>query len=142
MTTHHETRIVPYKPLQMYALVADVKSYPEFLPWCTAAHIYDHARQSFLADVSIGFKGISQTYTSRVTLSPGKSVEALYVKGPFKKLSNIWLFRDHPDGCVVDFDIDFEFSSKLLQMMMGVVFYEACRRMIASFEARAKQLYG
>jgi len=142
MTTHSEKRILPYTPEQMYALVADVEAYPEFLPWCTKVRTYSRKEGEFLADVSVGFKGISQTYTSRVILLQNQRVDAVYVKGPFKHLSNVWLFEPHERGCRIEFDIDFEFSSKILQMMMGVVFYEACRRMIASFEARAKQLYG
>lgn len=141
MTTHSERRVVPYSPEQMYRLVSTVEKYPEFLPWCTAAKVYSRDDKGFLADVTVGFKGMSQTYTSRVTLTADERVQAAYVKGPFKRLSNDWVFRPHPRGCEIEFFVDFEFSSKVLQALVGVVFHEACRHMVGAFEERAKQLY-
>ena len=72
---------------------------------------------------------------------PGKRIDVIYAEGPFKYLENHWAFDDHPEGCEIDFYVDFEFRSKLLQGVIGVLFNEATRRMVAAFEARARQLY-
>ncbi len=142
MATHAERRALPYTPEQMYALVADVERYPDFLPWCRAARITRRDGDVLYADLVIGFKIFRERFTSKVTLSPPDSVHVDYVKGPMRHLNNHWHFEPHDDGCVIDFHVDFEFRSRLLQGAIGLLFNEATRRMVAAFERRAKALYG
>ncbi|MBP2298440.1 type II toxin-antitoxin system RatA family toxin [Azospirillum picis] len=143
MPTHAEKKVLPYTPRQMYDLVADVEKYPEFLPWCLAARIRKREGDVMFADLIIGFKMVRERFTSRVELNePGCRIDVQYTDGPFQYLNNHWIFSDHPNGCCVDFFVDFEFRSKMLQKIMGLLFNEAVRRMVQAFETRAAQLYG
>ncbi|MCG5241819.1 type II toxin-antitoxin system RatA family toxin [Azospirillum doebereinerae] len=143
MPTHAEKKVLPYTPMQMYALVADVERYPEFLPWCLAARIRRREGDVMFADLVIGFKMVRERFTSRVELNePECRINVQYTDGPFQYLNNHWIFREHEGGCCVDFFVDFEFRSKMLQKIMGLLFNEAVRRMVQAFETRANQLYG
>jgi Oligoketide cyclase/lipid transport protein len=144
MPTHAEKRYLPYTPEQLYALVADVERYPEFLPWCVAARIRKREGAVFFADLVIGFKMIRERYTSKVVLNPeARRIDVQYTEGPFQHLNNHWIFVPAEDGGTqIDFYVDFEFRSKLLQKLIGALFNEAVRLMVASFEKRARQLYG
>lgn len=145
MPTHAEKRVLPYTPEQLYGLVADVARYPEFLPWCRAARIRSRSEEELVADLVIGFKGITERFTSRVRLDEeAKRIHVSYEEGPFKYLNNHWNFKPGPNGddCEIDFFVDFEFRSRLLQKMIEFLFEEAVRRMVAAFEARAQDLYG
>jgi coenzyme Q-binding protein COQ10 len=147
MKTHQETRILPYTPEQMFNLVADVARYPEFLPWCMGARIREQQADMLLADLMIGFKMVREKFTSRVWLHRAeRCIDVEYINGPFRTLKNHWTFYDDPTagphGCRIEFFLEFEFSSLMLQKLIGVLFHEAVRRMVAAFEARAKQLYG
>lgn len=143
MPTHAERRILPHTPEQLYALVADVERYPEFLPWAVACRIRKRQEPVIWADLVIGFKMIRERFTSKVTLNPdGRRIDVEYVDGPFHYLNNHWVFEPHADGCAVDFFVDFEFKNKVLQTIIGALFNEAVKRMVAAFEGRAKQLYG
>jgi coenzyme Q-binding protein COQ10 len=156
MPTHAEKRFLPYRPAQLFELVASVDRYPEFLPWCIAARIRSREpvegaseRTMITADLIIGFRMIRERFTSRVTLSPPDRIDVNYSEGPFRYLNNHWTFQEvppgpeHPGGgTMLDFYVDFEFHSKLLQSLMAMLFNEAVKRMVHAFEARAKQLYG
>ena len=143
MPTHAEKRVLPYTPEQMFELVARVERYPEFLPWCVAARIRSREENVVVADLVIGFKMVRERFTSRVILDPPRRIDVSYIEGPLKHLNNHWIFRPHPSGGTeIDFSVDFEFQSKVLQALIGVLFHEALRRLVAAFEARAKQLYG
>ncbi|HYD99941.1 MAG TPA: type II toxin-antitoxin system RatA family toxin [Alphaproteobacteria bacterium] len=143
MPTHAEKRALPYTPGQLYALVADVEKYPQFLPWCVASRIRKRTGNVIEADLIIGFKMIRESFTSRVTLSPPNRIDVTYLNGPFQYLNNHWIFEPTADGgTCIDFYVDFEFRSRLLQTIMGALFGEAVRRMVAAFENRAHQLYG
>ncbi|MDR3515283.1 MAG: type II toxin-antitoxin system RatA family toxin [Azospirillaceae bacterium] len=141
MPTHAEKRLLPYTPDQMYALVADIEKYPEFLPWCLAARIRRREENNIVADLIIGFKMVRERFTSKVILGDHR-IDVSYTEGPFQYLNNHWIFDPAPEGCRVDFFVDFEFRSKILQKIMGVLFGEAVRRMVAAFEGRALALYG
>lgn len=147
MPAHRETKHLPYTADQMYALVADVARYPEFLPWTAAARIRstedkgDHSEM--LADLVISFKVFRERFGSRVLLWPEKrQIDTSYIDGPFKYLESTWVFQDAAAGCDVSFEVDFEFRSRVLQGAAGVFFNEAMRRVVGAFEARAKSLYG
>jgi len=143
MPTHAEKRLLPYAPEQVYEVVAAVDRYPEFLPWCKAARITRRDGNSFEAELVIAFKMFRERFISKVQLTPKSGVDVQYVDGPFRYLNNHWRFLPAPDGgCVVDFYVDFEFRSKVLQGLIGLLFNEAVRRMVSAFEGRAHQLYG
>lgn len=147
MPTHAETKTVPYTPEQLFDLVADVGKYPQFLPWCVAAKVRSRTASEAVADLTIGFGPFRETFTSRVFLSPPGLIKVRYENGPFRYLNNQWKFQpDPPDsvdaGCRVDFFVDFEFRSRLLQAAIGVVFNEAVRRMVNAFLKRARDVYG
>ena len=142
MTVHSEKRVLPYSPEQLYALVADVKSYPEFLPWCMAARIRHQDDYALEADLIIGFQMFRERFTSYVALDPDDlEIKVEYAEGPFKYLTNEWRFLEHDDGCEIDFYVDFEFNSRLLQSVIETLFTEAVRRMVGAFETRADALY-
>ena len=147
MPTHSETRQLPYTAQQMYDLVADVGSYPEFLPWTAAARIRSDEDRSdhrvMEADLVISFKVFRERFTSRVVLWPEqKKIDTEYLDGPFKYMKSNWHFEDNLDGCQVHFFVDFEFKNAILQKVIGVVFNEAMQRIVRAFEARAEALYG
>ena len=142
MPTHAEHKLVPFRPEQLFDLVADVGRYPEFLPWCVGARVRSRTETESLADLTIGFGPFRESFTSRVLLErPGK-IRVRYENGPFRYLNNQWTFTADPRGCRVDFFVDFEFRSRLLQAAIGVVFNEAVRRMVNAFIKRARDVYG
>ena len=142
MTVHEERRVVPHRPEDLYALVCDVKSYPEFLPWCLAARIREESAERMVAEMIIGFRIYRERFTSYVTMDPETlGIEVEYADGPFRHLHNSWRFTPHPDGCEIDFFVDFEFESRLFQSVMEALFHEAVRRMVRAFEQRADALY-
>ena len=142
MPTHTEKRVLPYRPDQLYDLVADIESYPQFLPWCVAARIRRREGNVVVADMVAGFKMIRERFTSRVTLTPHSRIDVEYVDGPLRRLVHHWEFLPHPSGCEIDFHVDFEFRSRMLQALIGALFHEAFKRMVGAFEARARSLYG
>ena len=149
MPTHTEKRIMPHSAEQMYNLIADVAAYPKFLPWCVGARIKkttpstDGKSTVIDADLVISFKLFREKFASRVTLNPeGPSIDVEYLDGPFRYLNNHWQFNQQEDGsCEVDFFVDFEFKSPMLQAIIGVVFNEAMQRIVRAFEKRAQDLY-
>ncbi|MTH64712.1 type II toxin-antitoxin system RatA family toxin [Paracoccus shanxieyensis] len=148
MPQHSDSRILPYSADQMYALVADVERYPEFLPWNSAARIRSRkpgpdGSEVVEADLVISFKVFRERFGSRVTLWPDqKRIDTEYLDGPFKYLKSGWSFADTPEGCKVDFFVDFEFRNAILGKVIGVVFGEAMTRIVRAFEDRARALYG
>ena len=142
MPTHAERRVIPYRPDQLFELVAGVERYPQFLPWCVAARVRHRGDTELLADMTIGFGPFRESFVSRVTLDRPRSVRVRYETGPFRYLNNQWDFHPHPGGTEVAFFVDFEFRSRLLQSAVGVVFNEAVRRMVNAFQKRAQDVYG
>ena len=147
MPTHSETKTLPYTADQMYALVADVARYPEFLPWCAAARIRSTDDRGdkvvMLADLVISFKVFRERFGSRVTLWPeDKKIDTEYLDGPFRYMESRWGFRDVEGGCEISFFVDFEFKNRILQGAAGMFFYEAMQRIVRAFERRAAALYG
>ena len=143
MPTHAEKKLLPYTREQLFDLVADIERYPEFLPWCVGARIRERSGNEIVGDLLIGYKMVRERFTSRVVLSRPDRIDVGYSEGPFKYLDNHWIFLPQPDGeTLIDFYVDFEFRSKMLQKIMEMFFTEAVKRMVASFEKRAHQLYG
>lgn len=143
MPRHVEKRLVPYAAPQIFALVADVESYPAFLPWCLEASVYGRRRDRFDADLIVGIKGLRERFTSHVTLEEPHAIRVAYGGGPLAHLHNEWSFRPLGEAsCEIGFTLDFRLRSKLLSAMMDLAFEAAFRAMAAAFEARARELYG
>ncbi|WP_448664504.1 type II toxin-antitoxin system RatA family toxin [Sphingomonas sp. CJ20] len=143
MPKHSETRHLPYTPEQMFDLVADVPRYAEFLPWVTAIRVRSNSETQMVADMIVGFKGLRETFTSRVEKQRPGHLHVDYVDGPLKFLNNDWKFEsDGQGGCRVDFCVDFAFKNRVFEMLAGQVFDRALRKMINAFEERAAALYG
>ena len=143
MPTHAEKRVLPHTSEQMFKLVSDVGRYPEFLPWCVGTRIRMREGDSIVADMVVGYKIFRERFTSRVDLAYPQRIDVTYFEGPFSYLNNHWIFNAHGLGqCEIDFFVDFEFRSGLLEKAFQVVFNEAVQRMVTAFEKRAKALYG
>ena len=148
MPSHAETRELPYSPGQMYDLVADVASYPKFLPWTAAARVRKITPRSdgarvMEADLVISFKVFRERFGSRVTLwDEARKIETEYLDGPFQHMRSNWRFEPADAGCLVHFDVDFALRNKLLQSAAELFFYEAMKRVVQAFDTRAKELYG
>lgn len=142
MRTHTEEIISPYAAEQLYALVADVEKYPEFIPWCVGARVVERSESWVIADLLVGFKGVSESYRSKVHLLPNE-IDIEYLSGPFSHLENNWKFEAQPDGGTkINFVIRFEFRSRLLQALIGGLFDKAVMKMMHAFETRAEQILG
>lgn len=142
MPRHSETRQLPYTPEQMFDMVADVARYAEFLPWVTAVRVRSDGPSEMVADLIVGFKGLRETFTSKVGKTRPTAIHVDYLDGPLKYLHNDWQFRPDARGCQIDFSVDFEFKNRMFEMLAGQVFGAALRKMIGAFEERAAVLYG
>ena len=147
MPKFEATRRVAHTPQEMFALVADVESYPQFLPLCEALTVRSRkerdGRTILVADMSIGYKAIRETFSTQVLLKPDeKAIDVKYIDGPFKYLSNVWRFDPANSGCEVHFFIDYEFKSRILGALMGTMFDRAFRMFAEAFEKRANQIHG
>ena len=148
MPVFQSSRSVGYVPQDMFALVADVEHYPEFLPLCEALkvrrrNILDDGREMLIADMTIGYKAIRETFTSRVTLDPAAmKILVEYVDGPFSHMQNRWSFVSENSGTRVEFFIDYQFKSRMLGLLMGAMFDTAFRKFSDAFVERAGVVYG
>ena len=147
MAKHSETKTLPYTPDQMFALVADIESYPKFLPWCAAARIRSRRPDGTLemidADLVVSFKVFRERFGSRVALNADAGhIRTEYIDGPFRYLEADWTFKPSEGGCEVSFAVDFEFRNRMLQTAIGLVFNDAMQRIVRAFERRAQELYG
>jgi coenzyme Q-binding protein COQ10 len=142
------TRRVRHAASQMFDLVADVERYPEFVPLCQSLRvrkrIKEDGKEIIVADMTVAYKLVSETFTSRVTLDrPNLEILVEYLEGPFRRLQNTWNFRSVESRlCDVKFFIAYEFRSRTLGLLMGAVFDAAFRRFATAFERRADQVYG
>ncbi|MGQ0672100.1 MAG: type II toxin-antitoxin system RatA family toxin [Hyphomicrobium sp.] len=141
-------RPVPFTPEQMFAIVADVESYPEFLPLCESLVVESRedgsdGQASLIATMGVGYKGIREAFTTRVALRPREpAILVEYLDGPFHHLENRWRFLPHAQGSEIDFFIDYEFRSKMLAVLMGSLFDQAFRKFTEAFDSRARKVYG
>ncbi len=147
MPTFEMTRRVPFSAKQMFDVVADVERYPEFLPLCEGLVVrsrQEHGGESVLtATMSVGYRAIRESFTSRVTLRPEESeIAVAYLDGPFSHLDNRWRFRDAGSGSEIHFYIDYAFASRMLAVLMGAVFDKAVKKYTQAFEERARAVYG
>ena len=143
MPRHTEQRHLPYTPEQLFDLVADVKSYPEFLPWVAAVRVRSNSETDMIADLVVGFRAIKETFTSRVRKRRPDEIVIDYIEGPLKYLHNSWTFEaDGSGGTNIAFCVDFAFKNRIFESLAGQMFDRALRRMIGAFEDRAHALYG
>ena len=143
MPTHAEKRNLSHSSQHMFDLVSDVEKYPKFLPWCIGVRLNKRTSEQITAEMMIGYKMFREKFSCRVELKSHDRIDVVYENGPFKYLNNHWIFIDEEDGtCTVDFFVDFEFNSPLLQKLIGVVFNEAVKIMVHAFEQRADVIYG
>jgi coenzyme Q-binding protein COQ10 len=143
------TRRVAHSASDMFDLVADVDHYPEFVPLCQSLKVRKRTqdgegRDVIVADMTVAYKIVRETFTSRVTLDRQKrEILVEYLEGPFQRMNNRWTFNPAGDrACDVEFFISYELRSRTLGLLMGSVFDAAFRRFASAFEKRANQVYG
>lgn len=148
MPEYQTKRHVRHSPKNMFDLVADVESYPEFLPLCEALAVRSrrdggNGKSLLVADMTVGYKAIRETFTTQVLLKPDDlAIDVKYLDGPFRYLDNRWRFiAEGEAGCIIDFFIDYAFKNRMLGMMMGSMFDRAFRMFAEAFEKRADQIY-
>ncbi|MFV9890191.1 type II toxin-antitoxin system RatA family toxin [Rickettsia conorii] len=138
------TKILPYKPQELFDLVWDVQSYPKFLPWCSASRIISENNQEVIAELVIQLKGFSEKYNSRVTSEiTGDGIyliNTVAISGPFEYLKSTWQFVPCTEGTELKFFIDFKMKSVILDKLIGTYFTKATEKMIIAFERRAKEV--
>ncbi|WP_102958432.1 type II toxin-antitoxin system RatA family toxin [Mangrovicella endophytica] len=148
MPKYETTRRVAHAPDQMFALVADIESYPQFVPLCQRLSIRSRQEREgktlLVADMTVAYKMVRESFTSQVLLKPAeRQIDVAYINGPFKYLDNRWSFEPAGEGaCDVRFFIDYEFKSRTLGLLMGSMFDFAFRRFADAFENRADEVYG
>lgn len=144
---HSLSRVLPYRPDQLLALVGDVEAYPQFVPWITALRTWNHRQEgdevsTVDAEAKVGFSFLRERFSTRVRRDAvQREITVDLLHGPFRRLKNTWKFHDHPDGTLVEFYIDFEFKVGLLDRLLHANFDHAVNRLITCFEARARSLY-
>ncbi len=148
MPSFRTSHVVNHTPEQMLDLVADVESYPQFVPLCQALRVRRRfsgaeGAELVVAEMEVGYKAIRERFTSRVTLDRAeRRIAVEYVDGPFSHLENIWRFGDAEDGkCRIEFYIAYEFRSRMLATLMGSMFDAAFRKFASAFETRADQIF-
>lgn len=140
MPRYEEQRVLPYPREFIFDIVADVAAYPEFLPWCIAARVYNRKPDGFCADLVIGFKMFRESWTSEIKLKRPDKLSSNYIKGPMKHLTNVWVFTPHAEGTLVDFVVEFEFKNPILQKVLSPFFEDTTHKMIMAFDKRAEDL--
>jgi coenzyme Q-binding protein COQ10 len=145
MQTFKHSYFSKYPIDDLFQLIIDIEEYPNFLPWCSAARIIDESEHLIIADLIIHFKAFTEHYRSQVELLPPNKktaeVNVSLISGPFKHLKNNWKLKKVKNGTNIDFFIEFEFKSALLEKLIGLMFYKACKKMVTAFEDRAKFLF-
>jgi ribosome-associated toxin RatA of RatAB toxin-antitoxin module len=137
-----KSKIVPYTHEQMYALVNDIKSYADFVPWCTESAVLESTEDEIQAKLTFSSKGMSKSFTTLNRLMPHKMIEIRLIDGPFKHLEGFWQFEEINDKrSRISLDLQFEFSGRLLAMMFGPIFNQVASTLVEAFYERAKEVY-
>jgi len=144
----NRTHLVGHSADAMFALVADVKKYPEFLPLCEGLTVLSRSNEGgkeiITANMAVGYKAIHEVFLSRVTLERDRQrILVEYLDGPISHLENLWWFEDISEtSSRVHFSLEYEFKNIALKLLMGAMFDKAFRKFSAAFEKRADQIYG
>lgn len=141
MTLLKKTSNVPYSCAQMYALVDDIEHYPDFLPHCSGTRVLYRDEDEVQATVSISAVGMQKSFTTKNRLQLNKMIEIRLVDGPFSHLEGFWRFDPTETGCQVSFDLEFEFSSRMVSMMISPIFEEVLKQIFDAFHTRADEVY-
>ncbi len=142
MTLINKSALVPYTPAQMFALVDEIETYPDFLPWCRATRVISRNEDEVRASISLAKGGVDKTFTTCNRNQTGKMIEVQLIEGPFKRLSGYWRFDPLGDeGCKISLDMEFEFSNKMLDMVIGPVFSQIANSLVDAFHKRAVEVY-
>ncbi|MDO8901002.1 MAG: SRPBCC family protein [Phenylobacterium sp.] len=145
---HRVHKVLPYGPDQLFDLVGDVDRYPDFVPWITGMRSWNlrsagEGVDTLDAEAAVGFSVLKERFSTRVRRdATTRTIHVSLISGPFKRLENRWRFHPDPAGTRIEFEIDFEFKSRLLAALLNANFHSAVDRLIGCFEARADQLYG
>lgn len=143
MAVVHKSVLVGYSAEQMFALVDRVEDYPKFLPWCGAVDVKLREENKLIATLHINYHGIKQTFTTENQNVAPVSMQIKLVDGPFTHLDGTWTFRAlRSDACKIEFDLHYEFSSKLLEKIIGPVFGKIANSFVDSFCQQADKVYG
>lgn len=142
MTKINKQANVVYSAKQMFALVNDIQSYPEFLPWCTETNLLENNENSLIATLSISIGKIRQSFTTENTMQADTSITMKLVKGPFKELNGYWQFHDANGGSSVSLEMQFEFKNKIMKHALGGAFKKITDSMVDAFVERARTVYG
>jgi len=143
MSTVHKSVLLEYSAEQMFALVERVEDYPKFLPWCGEVTVKQREANRLVATLSISYHGIRQSFTTENVNVPPTSMTMTLLEGPFKHLNGAWCFKAlREDACKVDFDLRYEFSSRILEKLIGPVFDKIANSFVDSFCRRAEEVYG
>jgi ribosome-associated toxin RatA of RatAB toxin-antitoxin module len=142
MTRIEKSALVKFSAQQMFDLVNDIESYPQFLPWCSGTRILSHSENIIEGEISISKGGFEKKFSTRNTLELGQRMVVELLDGPFAHLSGEWNFLPLREGASkISLDLDFEMSGVLANLAFGAVFNQICNTMVASFTARAKEVY-
>ncbi len=143
MTSISKSALVPYSPAEMFALVGDIEAYPEFLPWCSAASVLERGADEVRATIELSKGGVDKAFTTCNRIQRDKMIEMRLVEGPFRHLEGFWRFTPlGDDGCKVSLDMEFEFASRMLDLVVGPVFSQVANSLVDSFQKRAVEVYG
>ncbi|GAC1412083.1 MAG: type II toxin-antitoxin system RatA family toxin [Burkholderiaceae bacterium] len=143
MAVVHKSVLVGYSAEQMFALVDRVEDYPKFLPWCGGAFVRERGGGRLVATLQINYRGVRQSFTTENVTMASTSMNMRLVDGPFKSLDGAWTFKAlRSDACKIDFDLKYEFSSRLLEQLIGPVFSVIANSFVDSFCKRADAIYG
>lgn len=139
----NRSALLGYSARQMYDLVVDIERYPEFLNWCSDARILERSENEVVASIEIRFKGLHRSFTTRNHMDSGRSVRIELVDGPFRTLNGIWNFIElDADSSKIELDLEFDFSTRFLDRIVGPVFSQIAHRQLDAFQRRAAQVYG
>ena len=141
MTIVRKSRGVPFSCEQMYNLVNDVETYGEYLPYFTDSVVHHRNQDEVQATLNINAVGMSKSFTTRNLLQVNKMIEIRLVDGPFSHLEGFWRFDETPEGCLISFDLEFDFAGRMLSMLLGPLFEQVTDKMVDAFCDRAKALY-
>ena len=142
MTRIEKTALVKFSAQQMFDLVNDIESYPQFLPWCSQSRIIKREGNIVEAELTISKGGFQKSFSTRNELDMGKKMTVSLIDGPFSHLAGVWQFQPlREDASKIVFDLDFELSGKLASLAFGAVFNQICNTMVSSFTQRAKVVY-
>jgi ribosome-associated toxin RatA of RatAB toxin-antitoxin module len=143
VTTIHRSALVPYSASEMFHLVDDVDSYHQFLPWCAASKVLSRDADQVRATIQVAKGAVNKSFTTVNHLQKDKMIEMRLVEGPFHHLEGFWRFEALEErGCKVSLDMDFEFSGRMMQMLVGPVFSQIAGSLVDAFVKRAEEVYG